>query len=65
MAFRRAASIADATIMADNSRDERQAFTVCRVQLGARVLFDLRDYAGGAPPAIQAWMDVVAPRTAP
>ncbi len=54
--------IADATIMADNSLDERQAFTVCRAQLGARVLFDLRDQAGGAPSAIQGWMVVLAPR---
>ena len=58
-----AAGIADATIMADNSLDEKQAFTVCRVQLKARSLFDLRDQPGGPPPpAILSWMDVVAPR---
>jgi predicted ABC-type ATPase len=57
-----AAAVADAAIMADNSRDQRQAFTVCRVQLQANSLYDLRDARGGAPPAIQSWMDVVAPR---
>lgn len=57
-----AAGVADATIMADNSRDPRQAFTVCRVQLKAHGLFDLRDQSGGPPPAILAWMQVVAPR---
>lgn len=58
-----AAGVADATIMADNSRDSRQAFTVCRVQLKTRSLFDLRDRPGGPPPpAILSWMRVVAPR---
>lgn len=56
-----AAGIADATIMADNSREDRQAFTVCRVQLRERVLYDLRNDEGGAPMVIRAWMDVVAP----
>ena len=59
---REAAAVADATIMADNSRDERRAFTVCRVQLQALSLYDLRDGQGGAPPSIQSWMDVLAPR---
>lgn len=41
-AIREAAKIADASIFADNSRDVKQAFTVCRVQLGTKPLFDLR-----------------------
>jgi len=57
-----AAMVADATIMADNSRDERQAFAVCRVQLGPNVLFDMRDELTSSPAAIKAWMDIVAPR---
>ena len=58
-----AAGVADATIMADNSRDFDRAFTVCRVQLKACSLFDLRDRPGSPPPsAILSWMGVVAPR---
>ena len=57
-----AAEIADATIMADNSRGTRQAFTVCRVQLKTRRLFDLRDQPGEPPASILSWMDVLAPR---
>ena len=57
-----AATVADATIMADNSRAERQAFTVCRVQLGPRVLFDMREQPDATPASIQTWMDIVAPR---
>ena len=58
-----AATVADAAIMADNSRDERQAFTVCRVQLRDRRLYDLRDELDGAPPVILSWMEVLAPLT--
>lgn len=57
-----AATVADATIMADNSRTAAEAFTVCRVQLRDRLLFDLREGPNGVPAAIQAWMDVVAGR---
>jgi predicted ABC-type ATPase len=59
--IREASSVADATIMADNSRDQRQAFTVCRVQLRSRELFDLRKSPAGAPAVIRNWMDAVAP----
>lgn len=57
-----AATVADATIMTDNSREERQAFTTCRVQLGPEVLFDMRDDAAPPPAAITVWMNLVAPR---
>jgi predicted ABC-type ATPase len=60
--IREASTIADAAIMADNSGEERQAFAVCRVQLGPRVLFDKRDELEPVPAAIRAWMDIVAPR---
>ena len=57
-----AANVADASIFTDNSRDIKEAFTVCRVQLGANELFDLRQLSTGAPLAIQEWLDVIAPR---
>jgi len=56
-----AAKIADASIFTDNSRDQKLAFTVCRIQLGERPLFDLRDGASRVPPAITEWLDKVSP----
>lgn len=50
--------IVDAAILADNSRDEKHAFTVVRIQTGATVMFDLRE-EGETPPIIAAWMDAV------
>jgi predicted ABC-type ATPase len=61
-AIREAAKIADATIFTDNSRDLKLAFTVCRVQLREKVLFDLRSGPEPVPPAIVAWLNVVSPR---
>ena len=49
--------IADAAILADNSRDMKHAFTVVRVQAGKEVLFDIR--ATSTPQIIRAWMDIV------
>jgi predicted ABC-type ATPase len=46
-AIRAAKSVADAALLLDNSRSPEEAFTVCRVQLGEKVLFDVRD-GGGA-----------------
>ena len=60
-AIREAAKIADATIFTDNSRSEKQAFTVCRVQLGAQALFDVRSGEAPVPPAILDWLDTVSP----
>lgn len=57
-----AAMIADGAIMTDNSRDQPRAFTVCRVQQGERVMFDVRDQADHTPPEIQGWLDVLSPR---
>jgi predicted ABC-type ATPase len=64
-AIREAANMTDATIFTDNSRDPKQAFTVCRVQLGGEELFDLRQGTGSVPSAITAWLDVVRPRGTP
>jgi predicted ABC-type ATPase len=63
-AIREAAKIADASIFADNSRDVKLAFTVCRVQLGTRPLFDLRQDPNIVPPAIAEWLDIVSPNIA-
>ncbi len=59
-AIRAAAAVADATILTDNSRTPRDAFTVCRVQLGTQALYDMRD-GGTVPPMIGAWIDIVSP----
>jgi predicted ABC-type ATPase len=60
-AVREAVKIADAAIVTDNSRDAKQAFTVCRVQLRDRLLFDLRQSPAGAPASIAVWLNVVCP----
>ena len=54
--------VADAAILADNSRGPDQAFTVCRVQLRKKKLFDLRDHAPAVPPEIAAWLHKISPR---
>lgn len=59
-----ASKVADAAIFTDNSRDLKQAFTVCRVQLGASELYDLRASPVSVPPAIAEWLEIVAPREA-
>lgn len=56
-----ASLVADATVMADNSREEKLAFTVCRVQLRDQQVYDLRATQKGAPKGIQDWLDVLAP----
>jgi predicted ABC-type ATPase len=57
-----AASVADATIFTDNSRGKTSAFTVCRVQIRAREVFDIRKAPKRRTPrAIAEWLDVVSP----
>jgi predicted ABC-type ATPase len=60
-AIRRAASVADAAVLVDNSFGEDQAFSVCRVQLTSEEVFDVRD-EGNVSPSVREWMDVVSPR---
>lgn len=60
-AIAEAAKVADASIFTDNSREQKLAFTVCRVQVGEKQLFDLRQGAKPVPAAISAWLDVVGP----
>lgn len=61
LAIREAARIADATIFTDNSRDEKRAFTVARVQLGEQAIFDLRVGELTVAPVILEWLDKVSP----
>lgn len=60
LAIRAAAFVADATILLDNSLDQRSAFSVCRIQLGEEELFDLRRN-DSPPPAILEWLNAVCP----
>lgn len=57
-----ASTIADASVFVDNSREERLAFTVCRVQVGEHCLYDLRQMGHSVPSAIAQWIDVVSPQ---
>jgi predicted ABC-type ATPase len=59
-AISQAVTFADAAILTDNSRDESMAFTVCRVQLGTSMIYDIRQ-GSALPDAIAAWMSVVVP----
>lgn len=63
-AIREGAGIADAAIFTDNSRNEKQAFTVCRVQLGEEALFDLRSSERTVPPVVLEWLDKLSPAIA-
>lgn len=57
-----AASVADATIFNDNSRSKTSAFTVCRIQIRSREVFDIRKGSKRRPPrVITEWLDVVSP----
>ena len=58
-----AASVADSTIMFDNSFTQDRAFTVCRVQLRDDVRYDARSAAPRFPAAIRSWMEAVCPLT--
>jgi predicted ABC-type ATPase len=59
-----AAEVADASIFTDNSRSPKKAFTVCRVQLGEKEMFDVRRGPKSVPPSIGEWLDVVSPLVA-
>jgi len=61
-AIRLASTIADATIFMDNSRELKDAFTVCRIQLREKEIFDIRVASDKCPDAvITEWLDVVWP----
>lgn len=61
-AIRQALSVADASILVDNSLDEAKAFSVCRVQIRGREVFDVRSNGVNVPGSVLQWLDVVAPR---
>ena len=61
LAIRHASNVADATILTDNSREQKDAFTVCRVQMGDSEICERRKVRGKKPPAILEWMNVVCP----
>ena len=61
LAISEAIKIADASILTDTSRDEKQAFTVCRVQVGSKAVFDIRHDAGSVPAVISEWLHKVSP----
>ncbi len=58
-----AARVADITVMADNSREARHAFSVCRIQSKSAGIFDVRAAGKKVPNEILAWLDVVSPWT--
>ncbi len=61
-AIREATMVADAAILTDNSRGLDNAFTVCRIQIGASETYDLRSEHAPVPAEIDSWMSVVSPR---
>lgn len=50
--------LSDATILADNSLDLKQAFSVVRIQMGENIMFDTRT-EGMPSPLVKQWMDAV------
>lgn len=62
-----AIQIADASILVDNSRSKREAFTVCQLRLAKCIFFDRRGLLADAgtelevSPAIREWLDIVSP----
>lgn len=60
-AIKHAVSVANAAILVDNSRTLEDAFTVCRVQLGDREIYDCRKDVGKPAQAILQWLGVVSP----
>lgn len=60
-AIRAAMEVADASILLDNSRSIKQAFTVCMARLGGEKMFDIRLDDKTVPNAISAWLEIVSP----
>ena len=57
-----AVSVSDAAILTDNSLTPNEAFTVCRIQMGRREMYDLRNLKNIAPAPILEWLNVVCPK---
>jgi predicted ABC-type ATPase len=60
-AIRAALDVADASILVDNSRDEKRAFSVCVVRRQGETLFDIRNGERTASSGITKWLDTVFP----
>lgn len=60
-AIRAALGVADAAILIDNSRDPKNAFAVCRVQIGSHEVYDVRRTGSGVHPQMAAWLPIVSP----
>jgi len=60
-AIAHAIGIADAAMLMDNSRTQRFAFTICRVQMKRVVTYDIRKQALPVPAEIREWMSRVCP----
>jgi predicted ABC-type ATPase len=57
-----AIKVADASLLADNSRTPAQAFTVCRIEITGEETYDIRRGEGSSPPkVITRWLDVISP----
>lgn len=63
-AIGQALDVADAALLTDNSRTEKEAFTVCHVRIAGAEVFDIRDGRSRFSEAL-AWLGLVAPRPAP
>lgn len=58
--MRIAMSVADACLLVDNSRGQKKAFTVCRVQVGTNPVYDIRN-EGAVPTEIAEWLPCISP----
>jgi len=62
IAIRNAIPVADASILIDNSLDESRAFSVCRVQIRGKEVFDVRSGGARVSDSVLQWLNVVASR---
>ncbi len=62
-AIQGAAGVADAAILADNSRDTDKAFTLCHVRVGGVEIYDRRANQSKVPREILEWLDIVCPQS--
>lgn len=60
-AIREAMHVADATILFDNSRSQRKAFTPVLIRSKNCIVFDIRTEMKRVPKAITTWLNVIAP----
>jgi predicted ABC-type ATPase len=62
-AVKEAVYVADAAILTDNSRESRFAFTICRMQMGSKEIYDIRKAAKKQRPVILEWLNIISPST--